>query len=583
MLKNVSIRKKIWSLLLVALLGMIGVSAVVLMQSRDRFIQERKNASANQVKMIIDTLDALDQKVKSSELTLLEAQDQGRFILNNTVVDKTNYLFLFHRLGLNLSHPLINVNLRLVTEAEVRAERAKTQLPPDELERVYGYREPSLTLVELIQRNNNGSYTGFAEYAYFQTSDPTSERGYRVLTYIGDPLAHPQSQNKLLYGEYFDPWDWVVIKGIFIDDLHADFQRWVISLIALSGVIIFLLAITGFAVSRSITKPLQLAIHSMDDIAEGSGDLTHRLESSSRTELGRLGRGFNTFVKKLDTIIRQVLTTNEKVTENFKGLSDLVERSAERSKSQVAETEMLASATTELSSSLNGVAAGAQASVESANAAKKITESATSTVGKTQTNVANLARSLNDIQAKAYDMKTHSEKVNSVLEVIRNIAEQTNLLALNAAIEAARAGEQGRGFAVVADEVRNLAQKTQASTEEINEILAELQRNTIQVVEATDSGVKYSETCVQSANEANQLLQEVIEAVLKITDRNLEIAEAVKQQSTVTDEIAQSSVKIASDGKLNAEDFITCQNFNLDVDRSLQSLRELLGQFKLKN
>ncbi len=583
MLQHISIRKKIWLLLLLSLLGMVGISSVVLLQARTKFIEERKQASANQVKMIIDALDALNEKVKKGEMTLLEAEDWGRFLINNTVVDKTNYLFLFHKIGLNLAHPLINANLRLVTEEEVRAERAKTQLPPDEMERVYGYREPSLTLVELIQRNNNGAYTGFAEYANFLTADPTTQRGYRVLTYVGDPLAHPQAQNKLLYGELFEPWDWVVIKGIVIDDLHADFQRWVMSLLLVSAIIIIVLAVTAFGVSGSIIKPLRIAINSMDDIAQGSGDLTRLLEESNKTELGHLGKRFNIFVAKISNLIQQVLRTNQSVSEKFKDLSALIERSANRSKSQMAETDMLASATTELSSSLNDVSSSAQASAEAAKSAKQITEVATTTVADTQTNVSNLAHSLRDIQVKAHDMKSHNEKVNSVLEVIRTIAEQTNLLALNAAIEAARAGEQGRGFAVVADEVRNLAQKTQASTEEINHILAELQNNTAQVVAATDSGVRYSETCVESANKANRLLQDVIDAVLKITERNLEIAEAVRQQSSVTEEIAESSVKIASDGKLNAEDYSSCQAYNNEVSANLSSLRELLGQFKLQH
>ncbi len=583
MLHDISIRKKIWFLLLLALLGLVGVSTVLLFQAQNKFLEERKTASANQVKMMIDALSALNDQVESGELSMLDAQDRGRFLINNSVVDQTNYLFLFHTVGLNLAHPIINANLRLITKEDVQAERSKTQLPADELERIYGYREPSLTLVEIIQRNNNGSFTGFAEYANFLTSDPTTEKGYRVLTFLGDPLAHPQAENKLIYGEHFPPWDWVVMKGIFIDDLNADFRQWVANLIVVSLVIIAGLAMTALGISRSIIRPLHSAINSMDDIAEGSGDLTHQLEDSGNNELGQLGRGFNTFVKKLDSIIRQVLNTNRIVSDKLSQLSELIVRSAGRSKSQLAETEMLASATTELSSSLNDVAKGAQDSAKSAQEAKEITHSATKAVSDTQTNVGNLAQSLSDIQSKAYDMKAHNEKVNSVLEVIRSIAEQTNLLALNAAIEAARAGEQGRGFAVVADEVRTLAQKTQTSTQEINEIVAELQRNTLQVVEATDHGVNYSDTCVKSANEANHLLEDVIESVINISNRNLEIAEAVKQQSSVTDEIAESSVKIASDGKLNADDFVSCEIFNDEVNKHFHSLKALLSQFKLQD
>jgi methyl-accepting chemotaxis protein len=263
-------------------------------------------------------------------------------------------------------------------------------------------------------------------------------------------------------------------------------------------------------------------------------------------------------------------------------LSEKIERSANRSSDQLSETEMLASSTTELSASLSDVARGAQQSAESAREANEATAQATQALANTRLTVESLAKTLVEIQQKAHDMKSHNQKVNSVIEVIRGIAEQTNLLALNAAIEAARAGEQGRGFAVVADEVRNLAQKTQASTMEINAIIEQLQNNTDQVVSAMDAGVSRSHHSVETANDANQLLQTAITAVQAISSRSEEIAHSVEQQSQVTDEIANSSVKIAGDGKLNATDFSDCLQLNRDVNENLEALRELLGQFKLK-
>jgi methyl-accepting chemotaxis protein len=152
---------------------------------------------------------------------------------------------------------------------------------------------------------------------------------------------------------------------------------------------------------------------------------------------------------------------------------------------------------------------------------------------------------------------------------------------LNAAIEAARAGEQGRGFAVVADEVRSLAQKTQASTQEINLIIENLQANTTEIVTAMDNGVTLSRDCVGAANSANELLNTVLESVELIAGRNRDIASAVQQQSDVTDEIAKSSVKIAGDGKLNSDDYKECQQYHQDIDVLLVSLTELVGQFKL--
>jgi len=319
----------------------------------------------------------------------------------------------------------------------------------------------------------------------------------------------------------------------------------------------------------------------MKDIAEGSGDLSRRLSDSGQDEPAELARGFNTFVGKLSSIIRQVLETNQEVTQKSKQFSVMIERTAHRSAAQLTETEMLASSRTELSSSLADVADGAQGRVEAATEADGATQKATMAVSKTRTSVEKLSGSLSSIQQKVHDMRNHNEKVNSVLEVIKGIAEQTNLLALNAAIEAARTGEQARGFAVVADEVRSLAQKTQSSTQEINIIIENLQANTSEIVSAMDNGVSLSRDFVGAANSANELLGSVLESAELIANCNRDIAAAVKQQSDVTDEIAKSSVKIAGDGKLNADDYKDCQNYHRDVNALLVSLNELVGQFRL--
>ncbi|MDO8273609.1 MAG: methyl-accepting chemotaxis protein, partial [Gammaproteobacteria bacterium] len=369
--------------------------------------------------------------------------------------------------------------------------------------------------------------------------------------------------------------------GIYLNDVTADFIAWALQSALVIVFILAALSICALMISRSITQPLQQANLYMKDIAEGSGDLSRRLSDSGHDELSELGRGFNTFVGKLSSIIRQVLETNQEVTQKSGQFSVMIERTAHRSAAQLTETEMLASSTTELSSSLADVADGAQASVEAATEANGATQKATMAVSKTRTSVEKLSGSLSSIQQKVHDMRNHNEKVNSVLEVIKGIAEQTNLLALNAAIEAARAGEQGRGFAVVADEVRSLAQKTQSSTQEINIIIENLQANTSEIVSAMDNGVSLSRDCVGAANSANELLGSVLESVELIANRNRDIAAAVKQQSDVTDEIAKSSVKIAGDGKLNTDDYKECQNYHRDVNELLVSLNELVGQFRL--
>lgn len=346
-------------------------------------------------------------------------------------------------------------------------------------------------------------------------------------------------------------------------------------------VILLALIAIAYFLSASITQPLSKAQAYMQDIAQGSGDLSRRLSDDGNDELSKLGGSFNTFVGKLADITRQVLSTNAEVTGKSAQFSDMIQRTAGRSASQLEETELLASSTTELSSSLADVAEGAQTSVSAASEANGATQKATAAVSSTRSSVEKLSGSLTSIQQKVHDMRDHNEKVHSVLEVIEGIAEQTNLLALNAAIEAARAGEQGRGFAVVADEVRSLAQKTQASTLEINTIIQNLQDNTTHIVTAMDQGVNLSKECVGSANSANELLDSVLASVSLISERSRDIASAVKQQSEVTDGIAKSSVKIAADGRLNTEDYLKCKQYHEEIDMLLSALDGLVNQFKL--
>ena len=577
MFQSLNIRARIWLIVVSSIFAIIALSATLLLQARGMFIQQLEQGAINQVQMLHDYMRGLHQRVVAGEISETEGKRLGRFAIMNTQANERNYMLLYHRIGELLAHPARNTERPLDTEAQVRASLAALEMPQAERMATRGLPTRDPVMPEIILDTVGSSYTGFFEYLYY----PTEGFGTRVLATLDDEYAHPDAEVRRAYSELFEPWGWVIVNGLFVDDVNAAFLRWAGRSAVIVLVILLALAASAFFLSRSITRPLLRSRDYMIDIAEGSGDLSKRLAEDGNDELSELGRAFNTFVGKLARIIRQVLDTNEAIAGKSNSFAQMIERTAQRSASQLAETEMLASSTTELSSSLSDVAESASTSVDAAREATAAAEEATNAVSLTNQSVNQLSDSLSSIQQKVHEMSSHNQKVNTVLDVIRGIAEQTNLLALNAAIEAARAGEQGRGFAVVADEVRSLAQKTQDSTKEINSIIQQLEINTASIVHSMDEGVSMSRRCADTANTANSLLSSVLHSVALIAERNRNIAVAVHQQSEVTEGIARSSVKFAGDGRLNSEDFVSCKLHHDEVRLLVHSLDELMKQFRL--
>lgn len=577
MFQFLNIRARIWLIVASSILAIVCLSATLLMQARSMFIEQLEQGAINQVQMIHDYMRGLHERVVAGEISETEGKRLGRFAIMNTQANERNYMILYHRIGELLAHPARNTERPLDTEQQVRASLATLEMPQAQRMATRGLPTRDPVMPEIILDTVGSSYTGFFEYLYY----PTEGFATRVLSTMNDEYAHPDAEVRSAYAELFEPWGWVIVNGLFVDDVNAAFFSWAARSAAIIAVILLLLAGGAFFLSRSITRPLMRSRDYMIDIAEGSGDLSKRLAADGHDELSELGGAFNTFVIKLAGIIRQVLETNEDISNKSTSFAQMIERTAERSASQMAETEMLASSTTELSSSLSDVAESASTSVDAARDATSSAEEATSAVSLTNESIIQLSDSLSSIQLKVHEMSSHNQKVNKVLEVIRGIAEQTNLLALNAAIEAARAGEQGRGFAVVADEVRSLAQKTQDSTKEINIIIQQLESNTASIVSSMDEGVSMSRRCADSAHTANTLLNSVLQSIALIAERNRNIAVAVHQQSEVTEGIAHSSVKIAGSGRLNSEDFASCKLHHDEVRMLVHSLDDLMKQFRL--
>lgn len=303
---------------------------------------------------------------------------------------------------------------------------------------------------------------------------------------------------------------------------------------------------------KQVTRPLQKLRNALFNIAQGEGDLTQRLSIDSNDELGQLAMAFNAFTDNIHMLIEDFKGSSENLATMVGSLRDLAEKSHTESDRQRLETDMVATAVTEMSAAAQQIAKHAQEAADAAQQADTEGQKASHTVKQAIDAINRLAAEIESAAQVITELEGDVTRISSMVSVIRGIAEQTNLLALNAAIEAARAGEQGRGFAVVADEVRTLASKTQDSTEEINRLIERLTAGSSKAVQAMTSSRESGEMTVSRANEAGDSLATISKAVSTISDMNLQIATASEEQTAVTDDISRSITTIADGTALSA-------------------------------
>ncbi|EPL10639.1 methyl-accepting chemotaxis protein [Pseudomonas sp. CF161] len=397
---------------------------------------------------------------------------------------------------------------------------------------------------------------------------------------------------KLGYTEYLPKWDMVLGTSVNLDGIDAQvaaveasinqrMEGMVLSIVGIAVVVLLVIAALGLLVANTMLRPLQLMKVSLDDIAAGDGDLTKRLAITSQDELGDLAGSFNRFVDKIHGLVRQITEMTSQLTGLVTQVSDQAQRSEQAMERQRHETDQVATAINEMSSAAHEVARSAQGAAVAAQqtdaegqAAKRVVDGSIAQIHALVSDIRSSGTSLDSLQKDV-------ASIVSVLDVIRSIAEQTNLLALNAAIEAARAGEAGRGFAVVADEVRALASRTQQSTQEIQGMIDRLQQGTRTAVEAMRRSSDAGDGTSAQANEAGASLDTMAQLIGTINSMNAQIASAAEEQTAVAEEINRSVHQIAV-----AVDSVADETqLGAQTSRSLadlgQRLGKLVGQFRI--
>ncbi|MDP2246034.1 MAG: methyl-accepting chemotaxis protein [Pseudomonas sp.] len=361
---------------------------------------------------------------------------------------------------------------------------------------------------------------------------------------------------KLAYSYYLPKWDMALGTALNLDGVEAQIGKIqgqideristiLTSILIIAVVLLLVFGIVGVVLSNTFLRPLQQIKDNLDDIAAGEGDLTRRLPISGDDELGQLAGSFNRFVEKIHNLVRQIAEMTGQLTELVGQVSTQTQRSELAMQQQRHETDQVATAINEMSAAAHEVARSAQGAAEAAQKTDQEGQAAKRVVDGSIERIHALVQDIRDSGLSLDSLQNDVSSIVSVLDVIRSIAEQTNLLALNAAIEAARAGEAGRGFAVVADEVRALASRTQQSTQEIQGMIDRLQKGTHQAVVSMRQSSDAGDLTSEQANKAGSSLDAIAQLIATINSMNAQIASAAEEQTAVAEEINRSVHQIA--------------------------------------
>lgn len=427
----------------------------------------------------------------------------------------------------------------------------------DALAAVQSVAQKYLAATDIVQKMHKGGSSPKEIDAAVKISDSPALKAFDVLTQQYQEMTEHSTQK---------------MEESIAYTLTISSASLLVALLLIIGALIFL--------GRSILGPI-------DDLrrliikAEKDSDLTVSSDLDSSDEIGQTAQAFNKMLDKFRAIVGEVVGSSTHLTSAVDKLTTVTELNSEGVTKQQSETDQAATAMNEMATTVQEVSRSASEAATAAQNADKESANGKRVVTQTIDAIDNLAHGVENAAQVIQKVQEDADNIGSVLDVIRGIADQTNLLALNAAIEAARAGEQGRGFAVVADEVRTLAQRTQESTQEIQAMIEKLQVGTGQAVQVMDEGQTQAQNSVQQAAQAGVSLDAITQAVATINEMNTQIASASEEQSVVAGEIDQNMVMISQVAEHNAENSNELTSTNDELNQLALNLQAMVVQFKV--
>ncbi|PKF62306.1 methyl-accepting chemotaxis protein [Psychromonas sp. psych-6C06] len=394
-------------------------------------------------------------------------------------------------------------------------------------------------------------------------------------------FAFKNTEQLIIASSYIPSLGWYVIAEVPKAELYSALNESQNYMMFWLLVTVIIFAIVSVLLAKSLIKPINTLAQLFKHLGETDGDLTYRLPTNSSEEVKRLGEGFNSFISKIHSIVGDVANTSIEVRQASSTIYQDANQSKVVAQAQRDIATQVATAINEMGSTIAEIASNASHASQVTNQSSDQASEAQSIVDQSTQSILAMAKNMDSVSTNISSLAQKSSAISSVIDVIRGISEQTNLLALNAAIEAARAGEQGRGFAVVADEVRSLAKRTSDSTDEINQMITQLQNESQLAVESVADTKKSAEVGVQSAQKTDQALNEIVQNIQQISDLNTQVATATEEQSVVINEINTHVHSISDSSEESANSAANIATSSESLSLMAKDLDRLVRSFKL--
>jgi methyl-accepting chemotaxis protein len=515
---------------------------LVINGQRDQMYQDRQATLSAEVDTVTSILRYHQNLANSGVMSDVEAQNTAKAIINSLRFANDEYFFIFEKDDLILiEHPFLPELIGKTVD----------HIKDDQGQAIF------ISMQRVIETTNKG-----------------------VTHYVWPKPGESTPEPKITFVNSFEPWNWVVGTGVYVDDIEAEFLSKITAVLTQFLIIMLIVGILAWTIAKQISRPLTLLAETMNIIGNEK-DLVTRSTINNKSETGIISSALNMLLEQFQSSCKGIIESSSQLTVESENLATNASETHHAIENQTAQIEQIATAVNEMSATVEEVAQNTEQAHSQTRTVDEHAKQGNEILTRTVTQITDLAEEVENIAKTISDLQAEAQGIGDIVGVITSIADQTNLLALNAAIEAARAGEQGRGFAVVADEVRSLASKTQESTEEIRAKIEGLQSGTQNAFNRMQSGQQQAHQSKEQMHNVIHAFEGIASAVGDLMEMITQIATAATQQSSVAEEINRNISEVNNAAMHTNEQANQIKEISDAVSQQAQELNVITLSFKV--